>query len=626
MKLIVDSNGMIELESSVGGLSDLRPLLNGRVVTGARLRPAPDGQRWFSNLPGGGRFGLEAHEESGAIRLRCRIDGVPPETLDSFGLRFDTVSNALRFLRNGYFSWDGSRYVDIDQLDPATFPETGYAMVQFLPRSGGGSVVAGFERHDRFQQSLIVDNPSGVPSLEMVTHWDRRLPTPGEGAVSEWMIVFDHPGVEEALRVWAQRVAAASLMPPRLSAPRITGWCSWYSLYAAINEESIRHHLRSTAEVAQRESLPLRVFQIDDGFTPEMGDWLETKPQFPHGMKPLLDEIRAAGFVPGLWIAPFMVGNRSRLYAAHPDWVVRDRKTGGPLAHMRFYGEFRWHKRSEEYYILDATHPDAFDYLRMVFRTWRREWGCEYFKTDFMHFGSEYGPDRALWHTPGRSRMEIWRSVAELIREEIGDALWLGCGCPLWASVGLVDAVRIGRDVGAEWSGGAQSVLRDGATRNFANGILWQADPDCLLLRSRFHNLGASEQRALILYGGLTGGLLLTSDDLSELPQEHIELFRLLLNAPTTVCRYPRLGSDDAVLVQVREMEGEVALFLFNTGESEETSRYALADLGLEGCWSVSEWHEQTPGTRTAVAADAKEIVVTLARRSGRLFFLSRAV
>ena len=26
------------------------------------------------------------------------------------------------------------------------------------------------------------------------------------------------------------------------------------------------------------------------------------------------------------------------------------------------------------------------------------EWGCEYFKTDFMHFGSEYGPDRAVWH------------------------------------------------------------------------------------------------------------------------------------------------------------------------------------------------------------------------------------
>ena len=158
----------------------------------------------------------------------------------------------------------------------------------------------------------------------------------------------------------------------------------------------------------------MRVFQIDDGFTPEMGDWLEVKPQFPRGMKPLMEDIRSAGLLPGLWIAPFMVGNRSHLFHDHPDWVVKDRQTGKPLVQMHFYGEFRWHKRSEEYYILDTTHPDAFDYLRNVFHSWRYEWSCEYFKTDFMHFGSEHGPDRAAWHRPagccsGSIRVPDWR-------------------------------------------------------------------------------------------------------------------------------------------------------------------------------------------------------------------------
>ena len=140
-------------------------------------------------------------------------------------------------------------------------------------------------------------------------------------------------------------------------------------------------------------------------------------------MKPLLDEIRDAGFIPGLWIAPHLVGNRSRLFAEHPDWVVRDRRSGGPLAAMRFYGEFRWHKRSEEYYILDVTHPDAAAYIAGVFRTWRRAWGCAYFKTDFMHIGSAYGPDRAVWHEAGLSRIEVFMRMARLIRKEIGDAL-----------------------------------------------------------------------------------------------------------------------------------------------------------------------------------------------------------
>ena len=194
------------------------------------------------------------------------------------------------------------------------------------------------------------------------------------------------------------------------------------------------------------------MFQIDDGFTPEMGDWLDVKPQFPDGMKPVLAEIAAAGFTPGLWIAPFMVGNRSRLYASHPDWVVQD-VVGGPLVQMEFYGEFRWHKRSEEYYILDVTHPDAARYIAEVFWTWRHDWGARYFKTDFMLFGSEHGPDRAVWHQPGLSRIAIWRRMAALIREAIGDAQWLGCGCPLWASVGYIDAVRIGRDIGVSWEG-----------------------------------------------------------------------------------------------------------------------------------------------------------------------------
>ena len=119
-----------------------------------------------------------------------------------------------------------------------------------------------------------------------------------------------------------------------------------------------------------------------------------------------------------------MVGNRTRLFAEHPDWVVKDRKTGGPLAPMTFYGEFRWHKRSEEYYVLDVTHPDAEAYIRGVFRTWAQDWGCGYFKTDFMHLRQHVRPGRArAGIADGLSRIEIWMRMARLIREEIGDAL-----------------------------------------------------------------------------------------------------------------------------------------------------------------------------------------------------------
>ena len=341
-----------------------------------------------------------------------------------------------------------------------------------------------------------------------------------------------------------------------------------------------------------------------------------------------------------------MVGNRSNLYRDHPDWVVKERMTGGPLVQWRLYGEYRWHKRSEEYYILDATHPEAFDYLRHVFHTWRHEWGCEYFKTDFMYWGSEYGPDRAVWYKPGKTRMEIWRQVAEMIREEMGDAIWLGCGCPLYASVGLVDGIRIGFDVGVEWTGyiSAQSLLRDLASRNYANHILWQIDPDSVLLRDHFHSLTDAEVRSLAIYAGMGGGVMTTSDGFHEISPARIKLWKLVTNSSRAICSFPLLGQSaivydripndsnspigqhksrlmDPVLVQVRqslaEKEETKAVFIFNTGDFQVQRSYSLCTLGLPSPLYICDW------IAGMIWSKPTEIItVTLAPHDGALFFV----
>jgi hypothetical protein len=610
----LDSAGRIELTGEAVSLRAGVPTLNGVALEGPPAEVVRHREDFTARyrLPDGGEFVIEARNSGEPGWLRYGLEGFSElAALDSFGLHFHVIENVRAFLRQGYQSWDGSYYVDAGSFSEGGQAVTGYAMTQLLPRDGDGKLILGFDRHDRFQHSFTFQDRTLALTVE--THWDRK-----EGAArcsSERLLFFTHVKAEEGLRAWARQVAAASPTPPRLPGSRLTGWCSWYNLYASITEENLREHLESTARACEQEGLPMRIFQVDDGFTPEMGDWLAVKPEFPSGMKALLEEIRAAGFTPGLWIAPFMVGNRSRMYREHPDWVVRDRETGGPLVQATFYGELRWHKRSEEYYILDATHPQAFDYLRQVFHTWRQDWGCEYFKTDFMFYGGEHGPLRAVWHKPGMTRIEVWRKVAEMIRGEIGEALWLGCGCPLWASVGLVDAVRIGRDAGARWATfGTIERLRDTATRNFAGGILWQGDPDAVLLRERFHNFTEDEVESLAFYAGLTSGVLMTSDDLGELSPDRLALWKSLLGLNPGRCDFPLLEASaaaytnpggesrwppagtDPVLVQVLSGPETELVFCFNLGSQPARPSYPLTELGLSAPKYVLDW----PGGRAA--------------------------
>ena len=557
-------------------LAGLEPLVDGAPAPVAERVVTADQVVWaLGGDLAGAQMTLVVSGGSQGLVLDIVLSGLQADRpLDSLGVRFDAVSGVGRYLRNGYQSWDGSFFAApgapaADPL-PARSPHIGFAFTALLPKEGDGAVVLGFTRHDRFQSRFRFGDDPEAFCLELETLWD-EAPHNGRAAC-ERLILFDGPHVEPALADWSRAVAAASPQPPRIPERRITGWCSWYNLYAAIDEASILQHLAGAADFRDRHRVPLDVFLIDDGFTPEMGDWLEVKPQFPRGMAPLLADVAAAGFTPGLWIAPFLVGNRSRLFREHPDWVVHDRATGGPLVHMRFYGEFRWHKRSEEYYPLDITHPDAEAYIREVFRTWR-SWGCGYFKTDFMNAGAEYGPERAVWRQAGLSRIAIWRRMAELVREEIGDALWLGCGCPLWASVGLVDAVRVGRDIGVTWRGdySAESLLRDQVSRNHASGTLWQADPDCILLRERFHDLDDEQVRSLALFAGLSGGVLMTSDKLDELSPARADLFAALLREGQLDCSFPEMAGRQetgVILQRARRPDGSLVINRFNTRAS----------------------------------------------------------
>jgi len=68
----------------------------------------------------------------------------------------------------------------------------------------------------------------------------------------------------------------------------------------------------------------LKYIQIDDGYQPAMGDWLETGAAFGGNVQGVLKEIRKRGLRARNLGRPFIAEAESHVFEQHPDWFVED--------------------------------------------------------------------------------------------------------------------------------------------------------------------------------------------------------------------------------------------------------------------------------------------------------------
>src|SRR5688572_4778069 len=314
-------------------------------------------------------------------------------------------------------------------------------------------------------------------------------------------------GLDGALARWADSFAAAAGVGPLRPPP--TAWCSWYHYFERVTQDDIEENLRAIDDLG----LDIDVVQIDDGYQAEIGDWLLLSDRFA-SLQAIVDRIRGAGRRAGIWVAPFLVGERSVLAREHPDWLVQGATpgTGWP---------------DQQLAALDATRPGAEEYLREVFGTFRNL-GIDYFKIDFIYAGAMEGGRAA--DVPG---VEAYRHGLRVIREAIGpDAYLLGCGAPILPSVGLVDAMRVGPDIAHHYEPmdgdlsqpSQRAAAQNSRWRAWQHGRFWANDPDCLVAGPHVER---REEWAEVVerYGGLRS----SSDRLRGLDDWGLETTRRLV-------------------------------------------------------------------------------------------------
>jgi alpha-galactosidase len=339
-----------------------------------------------------------------------------------------------------------------------------------------------------------------------------------------------------------------------VSAWNPVGWSSWYQYFTNLRWEDVEKNLK-----IGREIFPFEVFQIDDGYEKDIGDWLETKAGF-RSLPELARLIKSYGYVAGIWTAPFSAAETSSLYLMHPEWMVAEE--GRPKECYKGWGK--------RIYALDTTHPEVKSWLAETFSALKKM-GFDYFKIDFL-FAAAMPGRRAKSVTP----VQAYREGLETVRHAVGKSFVLGCGAPLLPSLGWVEGMRIGEDTAPCWDTGrgafqganAYYALKNSLMRSFMHRRWWLNDPDCLLLRSQDIELTPEERELYALVAGALDNMIIESDDLSLVDEAGRQLLQKAISLKGGKVKVTGLMGDDPYLIQSRKREAGELKLLANLSNS----------------------------------------------------------
>ena len=347
--------------------------------------------------------------------------------------------------------------------------------------------------------------------IEIVVDMDGYILEPGQTAVLESFIYDENSSTKILFDTLANEICKNH---PRLEFEQTpSGWCSWYCYERNITEQIVLDNMKIISENAPE----LKYIQIDDGYQSAWGDWLIENDKFPNGIKTLCEKIKSSGFEPAIWVAPFIVCEKSLLFREHPEWLVRDLNNNPRCLGVRNSGG--------NWYIIDGANPQVQQHFRKIFSVMHKEWGCTYFKLDFLSWSAIPG---SRFYNNSTS-VEAFRLGMKAIHESVGNSFILGCNAPWWPSLGTVHGNRTSCDVSFDKFQNEKRILREILHRNWQHRRLWINDPDCFCLAKRNNEFEEKyyDFRASVV--AASGGMMLSGDNTELYTNETWRKIRKLL-------------------------------------------------------------------------------------------------
>lgn len=336
----------------------------------------------------------------------------------------------------------------------------------------------------------------------------------GDSCTSETFFFAQESDCVTALELYARTVANMAGVE-RITRENPTGFCTWYYYGGGISPKTLQENIAVLEE--HRKDLPVKYVQIDDGWHQGWGDWY-TNSNFPD-MKEIADEIKAHGYLPGIWIAPMGYGRDSRVTKEHPEWLVHN--PDGSICEV-YNGP-----------CIDYTHPTSRAFMAEFFRRISYEWGYRYIKMDIITNCLAVG----VYYDKNATALENYRLGLETVRANVTpDTFLLGCTAPFGGAIGLVDGMRVTCDVFERWES-IRNVFNEALKRFHYHRNYFLCDADCLIIRKKENEdeecfrpctRNDTEIRTYITAMAATGGILMLSDKLPNLEEYQLELISKL--------------------------------------------------------------------------------------------------
>jgi alpha-galactosidase len=279
-----------------------------------------------------------------------------------------------------------------------------------------------WEVGDRFR-SLVIGT---YGPLDLQHHWNRSLATDESFAGPEVTFSFGAEGWESAIAELNQ-ARRARRMPHASFETKPVVYNDFFALFAEPTELDLEPLIAAASDIGAE------VFCIDagwfdgehggvgggaeggHGWWDALGEYEESPWRFPNGFSAVVQSIRDAGMIPGIWLEPEVVGVRSAIAAQLPFEAFFVRNGERVVEHGR--------------YQLDLAHPAAREYADTVVDRVLTGYGFGYLKVDY-NINPGAGTE-AAGHSAGDGLWRHSRAVLDWfagLRQRHPDVIIMNCG------------------------------------------------------------------------------------------------------------------------------------------------------------------------------------------------------